>query len=231
MTELDAHEVPALTTIIVGAGPGIGLSVARRFTRGGGAVGLIARSAEHLENLARTLAGEGIDVVWDAADATSPAQLRSALARLIERLGHVDVLCISPIPNIDLIRPVLETSADDFAAALALSVGCTATAVEAVVPAMLARGSGTVLVTSGSGARRPNPDRAASAVATSAQTAYVDVLREALAPRGIHVSQLVIVGPVGSGLKHEPDAVAERLWQRHESGTAALEVLDRPAVA
>ncbi|WP_098406410.1 SDR family oxidoreductase [Paramicrobacterium agarici] len=142
------------------------------------------------------------------------------------RLGRVDVLCISPLPNIELIHPVLETSAEELAASLALSVGGTATAIEMVVPDMIARGSGTVLVTTGSGAQRPTPDRAASAVATSAQTAYVDVLRDALAPRGVQVSQLVIVGPVGPGLKHEPDAVADKLWQRHESGTAALEVLD-----
>ncbi|WP_437583365.1 SDR family NAD(P)-dependent oxidoreductase [Paramicrobacterium sp. CJ85] len=209
-----------ITTIIVGAGEGIGLSVARRFGRSGGKVGLVSRSAPNLVWLAEVLTADGIQVEWADADATRPDELRAALMTLIGRLGGVDVLCFSPLPDVDLIRPVLETSGDDFARALSLSVSGAAEAVAAVAPVMIEQGSGSILFTTGSGALRPTPERAASAVATAAETAYIGILHRELAPRSIRVAHLVIVGAVGPGKKHEPDAVADALWSLHARGAA-----------
>lgn len=221
------QERPA-TTIVVGAGPGIGASVARRFSAAGGTVGLVARSADRLRRLATTLEADGVGVDWEAADATDPGALRPALARLAERLGPVDVLCFCPLPDVRLIRPVLGTSAEELLAALALNVGGAAAAVGAVVPAMVERRRGSLLFTTGSGAIRPSPDRAASAVAIAAETAYVDLLHRELTPVGIRVAQVVIVGPVGPGQKHEPDSVANVLWGVHTSPGPAVTVLDHP---
>ena len=213
-------------TLIVGAGPGIGLSVARRFAAAGGAVGLVARSEDRLARLSATLAGEGVTAEWAAADAADPASLQPALKSLAARLGAIEVLCFSPLPSLGLIRPVLETSAGEFLASLALNVGGAATAVGEVVPGMLERGRGSLLFTTGSGAIRPSPDRAASAVATAAETAYVDLLHRQLTPAGIRVAHVVIVGPAGHGLQHEPDAVAEALWEAHNRPGDAVTVLD-----
>lgn len=218
-------------TIIVGAGPGIGLAVARRFARGGGRVGLVSRSASRLAGLAETLRGEGTDAAWQPADATDPDVLRAALARLAEQLGPIDVLCFCPLPDIDLIRPVMQTSALQFSASAALSVGGAATAVQTLVPAMIERGRGSVLFTTGSGAINPMPERAASVVSTAAETAYISILHRALVPQNVRVGQLVIVGAVGPGQKHEPDAVADTLWAMHTEEGDVVTVLDRPTVA
>jgi short-subunit dehydrogenase len=121
---------------------------------------------------------------------------------------------------------VLDTSADDLGAALALGVVGAAATARAVVPAMVLAGTGTLLFTTGSGALRPTPDRAASAVTTTAVTAYVGLLHDALADTGVHVAHVVISGAVGPGLKHEPDTVAEELWRRHLDRHRALTVLD-----
>ncbi|MCC3277104.1 MULTISPECIES: SDR family NAD(P)-dependent oxidoreductase [unclassified Arthrobacter] len=212
------------TVLIIGAGPGIGLSVARRFASGG--VALVARSAERLQQLAATLAGEGIAAEWEAADAADPAALQQAVKLLVERVGPIDVLCFSPLPSLDLIGPVLDTGAEEFLASLALSVGGAATAVRAVVPGMLERGHGSLLFTTGSGALRPSPGRAASAVSTAAETAYVDLLHRQLSPAGIRVAHVLIVGPVGPGLKHEPEAVAAALWEAHRTDGGVVTVLD-----
>lgn len=228
VTNRDVTERRPLTTIIVGAGPGLGQSVARRFGQSGGAIGLVSRSPERLRHRAEELAAEGVDAEWEAADATDPEALRSALTELVSRLGPIDVLCFSPIPDIALIRPVLETSAENLIKSLSLSVGGAAAAVEAVVPGMIARGSGTVLFTTGSGALKPSPDRAASAVATTAEAAYASILSQALAPLNVRVRHLVIVGPIGRNLKHDPDAVAEHLWSITESGNDVVTVLDHP---
>lgn len=207
--------------IIVGAGSGVGLAVARRFSRDGARVGLISRSAQHLAELSSTLRSEGVSSEWMAADAQQPDELRTAVRELVSRLGPADVLCYSPLPAVGLIRPVLDTGPGDLMSSLSLSVGGAAAAVAELVPGMIARGTGSLLFTTGSGALRPHPDRAASAVGTTAETAYVALLHEALKPAGIRVAQLAVVGPIGSGAAHEPADVADALWaaaRRDSSG-------------
>lgn len=212
MTGPDA--LPGALTV-VGAGPGVGAAVARRFAHEGYLVGLVARNRTRLDALVRDLAAEGVPAASAVADARRPDELRQALHELDAALGPPEVLCVSPLPDVDLIKPVLRTSPQDLLASLELGVGAAAAAVRQVLPPMRARGRGTLLFTSGSGALNPSPDRAASAVTTTALTTYVSMLHEALAPEHMHVAQLVIVGPVGPGLRHEPDTIAELLWHCH----------------
>lgn len=213
--------------IVVGAGSGVGLAVARRFSRDGANVGLIARSAQHLDELSSALHSEGVQCEWIAADAGQPDQLRTAIRELVSRLGPADVLCYSPLPAVGLIRPVLQTGPEDLMASLSLSVGGAAAAVTELVPGMITRGAGSLLFTTGSGALRPHPDRAASAVGTTAETAYIALLHDALKPAGIRVVQLAVAGPVGSGAVHEPADVADALWAAsREDSSGPLTVLD-----
>ncbi len=217
------------SVIIVGAGSGVGLAVARRFSRDGSGVGLIARSAQRLAELSAMLNADGVRSEWAAADARQPQELRNAIRTLVGSLGPAGVLCYSPLPAVELIRPVLETGPEDLAASLALSVGGAAAAVLEVVPAMVARGSGALLFTTGSGALRPHPGRAASAVATTAESAYIALLHEALKPAGIRVAQLAVVGPVGTGQAHEPADVADALWAAVRDPSGPLTVLEKPS--
>ncbi|MCL3820055.1 SDR family NAD(P)-dependent oxidoreductase [Aeromicrobium wangtongii] len=204
--------------VIVGAGPGIGASVARRFGRAGHAVGLVARNGDRLEQMAAGLRADvGVDVTTAVADATQPDQVRAAVRAVSERIGEPRVLCFSPIPDIDLIRPVLRTTPEELMASLQLTVGGAAAAVESVLPGMQAQGAGSLLFTTGSAALAPHPDRAASAVTTTAATVYVALLREALSDTPIRVGHTVIVGPIGRGESgaHDPDEIAADLWAHH----------------
>lgn len=206
------------TAVVVGAGPGIGLSTARRFAVGGYDVGLVARNTAHLSDLAAWLADDDrIDTTIEhvAADASDEGDLRKALRKLSERLGPIDVLVFCPLPSIDLIRPVLETTAEDLASALALSLGGAVTAVSQVVGGMIERRRGSLLFTTGSGATHPCAERAASAITTTAAAAYFRLLHEELSATDVNVAHVTIRGAVGTGLQHEPDAVAELLWDTH----------------
>lgn len=210
------------TIVVVGAGPGIGAAVADRFARAGYAVGLVARNADRLEQQAGGLRTDtGARVATTAADATDPEQVRRALADLATELAPPSVLCFSPIPDIGLIKPVLETRPEELMASLQLNVGGAAAAVESVLPGMLESGRGSLLFTTGSAALHPDPARASSAVTTTAATAYVSLLRQALGGTGIRVGHTVIVGPIDRDRAdaHHPDAVAADLWAHHE-GTA-----------
>ncbi len=213
------------TIVVVGAGPGIGASVAERFARAGYAAGLVARNADRLEQQAAGLsASTGARVATATADATDPPQVRRAVAHLAAEVGAPTVLCFSPIPDIGLIKPVLETRPEELMASLQLNVGGAAAAVESVLPGMLERGRGTLLFTTGSAALHPDPARAASAVTTTAATAYLSLLRQALDGTGVRVGHTVVVGPIDRERPdaHHPDDVATDLWAHHEGNATGL---------
>ncbi|MEU6374538.1 SDR family NAD(P)-dependent oxidoreductase [Streptomyces sp. NPDC046909] len=213
---------------IVGAGPGVGASVARRFARAGHPVGLVARDPVRLAGLTLDLIAEGIPTESYPADASDPADLARALAMLAERQGPAEVLCFSPLPDVGLIKPVLETGAAELERALALNVVGAAAAVQAVLPAMREAGRGTLLFVTGGAVAHPNPERAASTVVGSAQQAYAALLARALDGTPLHVAHLVVVGAVGEGRTHEPDTVADRLWELHRAATETYAVLEQP---
>jgi short-subunit dehydrogenase len=208
--------------VIVGAGPGIGASVAHRFAREGFAVGLIARNGDRLRQMAAGITDvTGARTATSAADATDPVALSRAIAAISAELGAPAVLCFSPIPDIGLIRPVLETRPDELMRSLQLNVGGAAAAVEAVLPHMRAADAGSLLFTTGSAGVLPDPERAASAVTTTAATTYVALLRQALEGSALRVGHTVIVGPVDAARAdaHHPDDVAADLWAHHHDAS------------
>jgi NADP-dependent 3-hydroxy acid dehydrogenase YdfG len=201
---------------IVGAGPGLGAAVTRRFGREGLAVALIARDRTRVDDLAATLRSEGIVAAGFTADARDGDSLRTALERAAEQLGPIEVVQYSPLPAKESMRPVLETVAADLVGPVELSIYGPATVAHQVIPGMRALGRGTLLIVNGSSAIRPRDGVTGTAVAFAGESAYAQLLHDALAPDGIHVGQLIIPLGIGGGdPAHEPAALADTLWAMH----------------
>ncbi|MEU2200641.1 SDR family NAD(P)-dependent oxidoreductase [Isoptericola sp. NPDC019482] len=216
------------TLAIIGAGPGLGLSVARRFGREGFSVALVARDAAKLDRLASGLRDEGVTAAGYVADARDRTALTAALDRAAAELGPVEVLQYSPVPAREFMKPTLETTADDLVGPLELSVLGPAAAVRQVLPGMRELGRGTVLFPNGGSAVRPRDAVTGTSVAFAAESAYARLLHEALAPEGIHVAQLIIPLGIGGGEPdHAPDALAQRLWELH-TGRGEFRTFVRP---
>jgi NAD(P)-dependent dehydrogenase (short-subunit alcohol dehydrogenase family) len=204
------------TIAIIGAGPGLGLASARRFGAEGFNVALLSRTQEHVDALAAELAGAGITARGYAADVRDPESLHTALARAADELGTVEILHYSPVPSAAYLRPVLETTREELRSALEFSALGAASAMKAVLPGMRALGRGTALFVNGSSAVRPNHKYAGTSAAFAAESAYAQMLHDALAPEGIHVAQLIIPLGIGGGdPAHEPAALSETLWRIH----------------
>lgn len=206
-----------MTTIaIVGAGPGLGAAVAGRFGAEGFAVALVSRNQERLDQLAADLQADGVTARGYAADVRDPEALVAALGRASEELGTIEVLEYSPIPQRELLRPVLETTVDDLTAAVEFSVLGPVTAVQQVLPGMRSLGRGTVLFVNGGSGARPNPAVAGTSVAFAGESAYAGMLHDVLAPENVHVGQLIIPGAIQSGHPtHDPSVLAGTLWTIH----------------
>ena len=188
-----------MSIVIIGAGPNLGMAVARRFGREGLAVGLVSRTQSKLDGLAAELEGEGITAAGAAADIRDPDALAAAIASLAGRLGDVEVLEYSPLPASEFMRPILETTVEDVRGPLAFSVLGAVAATRAVLDPMRAAGRGTILYTTGGAAVIPNPLRAGVGISFAGEVAYARMLHDELAEQGIHVAHTAIAGRIGPG--------------------------------
>ncbi|MCT9082716.1 SDR family NAD(P)-dependent oxidoreductase [Streptomyces fulvoviolaceus] len=201
---------------VIGAGPGLGAAVARRFGREGFAVALVARRQERLDSLAAELADEGVTARGFAADVRDPGALAAALGAAGTALGPIEVLQYSPVPQRDFMLPVLETTHTDLTGPIEFSVYGPVAAVQQVLPGMRALGRGTVLFVNGGTAVVPHPERAGTSIAFAAESAYGRLLHDTLATDGIHVAQLVVPGAIIPGHpRKDPAVLADTLWKIH----------------
>ncbi|MFD8093224.1 SDR family NAD(P)-dependent oxidoreductase [Streptomyces malaysiensis] len=205
------------TLAIIGAGPGLGAAVARRFGREGYDTALIARDQGRLDALAAGLADEGVTARGFAADVRDPKTLTGALDAAATALGPIEVLQYSPVPQREFMLPVLDTTANDLAGPVEFSVYGPVTAVQQVLPGMRGLGRGTVLFVNGGTAVVPHPERAGTSIAFAAESAYGQLLHDTLAAEGIHVAQLVIPGAIVPGHdRKDPAVLADTLWTLHQ---------------
>lgn len=203
---------------IVGAGPGLGAAVARRFGSEGFAVALISRDLAKLDGLVAGLRDAGVSAAAFAADVRDPASLEAALARVAAELGAVDVLQYSPLPSRDYLKPVLDLTPELALEALRFSALGLIHAARAVLPAMRAAGQGTILLVNGGTSVKSRADFAGTSLAFPAESAYGEMLHDALVGEGIRVAQLVIPGGIPKlDLPNGIDDVAQRLWELHEA--------------
>ena len=173
-------------TLLTGASSGIGRSLALRLAED--PLALVARRKALLDTLAAEIEAAGGQALALPCDVTDRAQVAAAVQAAEARFGPIERL----IANAGGGR---STDVERFAAAeieeiLRLNVVGTANCIEAVLPGMLARGQGHIVVTSSLAAWRGLPGAAAYSAAKAALTAMMESLRIDLAPHGIDVTVL-----------------------------------------
>ncbi|HZJ08012.1 MAG TPA: SDR family oxidoreductase [Nocardioidaceae bacterium] len=194
--------------VVVGAGPGIGAAVARRFGTQGYVVRLIARSAERLEELGGAIQAEGITTGWSAVDITDENALTQTVARFGEQAGHIDVLHFNP--SAFRHKDPLALTPDDLLDDVRLGVASLLTAVQAAVPFM---SSGARIVATGSqAADRPWNEAASLGVQKAALRNLVRSIDTTLAPHGVRAMSLTVNGTLAPDTPFAPERVADAIY-------------------
>jgi short-subunit dehydrogenase len=180
-------------TIVTGASSGIGRSLALRLARRGDPVALLARRRALLDELAAEISRAGGKAVAVECDVTDGARVAECVREVEARLGPVERL----IANAGGGSPsfVDAFSADAVAACLDLNAVGAARCIEAVLPGMLARGSGHLVAVSSLAAARGLPTGAAYTAAKAALDHLMESLRIDLRGRGVDVT-VIAPGPV-----------------------------------
>ncbi|MFJ3777185.1 SDR family NAD(P)-dependent oxidoreductase [Streptomyces sp. NPDC090075] len=215
------------TIAIVGAGPGLGLSMAKVFGRNGFSVALVARTKKKLDSLAAELSESGIEAAGFAADVMDRPSLAAAFARIKERFGGIDVLEYSPASH----NP--EGGAEDHVGSATMTTPLNATAeniqpqldyylyggiaaAQQVLSEMIDRDAGTLLFTTGGSSLDPlagPPEFGNIAIATAALRAWVLKLNQVLDGTGVYAAHVPIFAWIGSGgPETQADTIAQRYW-------------------
>lgn len=193
--------------IVLGAGPGIGIAVARRFARAGYAPALIARTADKLEALGRQLQSQGFTAGWSAVDITD----QSALTRAIERFAEFGPLQhLHFNPSAFTHKDALELTADELLSDFTLGVVSLLTAVQAARPFMSA--GARITATGGASADRPFIRAASLGVQKAGLRNLVKAIDGALAQHQIRAMSLTVAGTVADGGRFDPAHIADAIF-------------------
>jgi 3-dehydrosphinganine reductase len=179
----DAH------VLITGGSQGIGFATAQRVLDRGGRVSIVARDAERLAAAADALerrANDPTRVCAETADVTDREGFENALGLIIAQFGPVDVL----VANAGGARPRLFTDApvDDFEQQMTLNYLGTVWPIRAVVPSMIERGGGHLVLVSSAAGLMGVVGYAAYGAAKFAVRGLAEAIRPELKPHGIVVT-------------------------------------------
>lgn len=197
--------------IVIGAGPGIGLSVARRFAGIGMSVSAVARRRETLATVSGALAPLGVAVSGYVADAGQTDELQGALRAAINEHDVPEVV----VYNAGLIQADAPGDLSPAEQTLAWSVnvlGALTTAVE-TMPLMAERGSGTFLITGGMPV--PVPSYLSLSLGKAGVRTLTTMLAEHYGPHGVHSATVTVAGAVAPGTAFDPDVIAEHYLRLH----------------
>lgn len=172
--------------LITGASKGIGLASARAFLAEGARVALAARGADVLHAAAADLRAAGAEVLAVPADLTDAGQAEQLARDVAEKLGPIDVLVNSA--GAARRTPAPELTAADWHAAMDAKFFTYIHAMQAVLPAMRARGSDAVVNVIGVGGKVASATHLAGGAANAALMLATAGLAHAHAAAGLRIN-------------------------------------------
>ncbi len=201
--------------LLIGVGPGIGLSVVRHFGRQGFEALMVARNADKLAQIERDLAQEGIRSRGYACDIADEAAFSALMQRLAAEHADLEVLHY----NASAYNPAVPTaiSLPLFHRDFSTNVVGALLAAQAFVPAMRQRGGGTIFITGGGSALRAPAELASLSIGKAGVRNLTYCLAEECAPHGIRVGTVTICGAVQPDTKYDPNRIAEIFWQMYQT--------------
>jgi ribitol 2-dehydrogenase len=183
------------TMIVTGASSGIGAAVARRFAADGVKPALVARSAERLKALADDIGSECIALPLDL---TKPADVATMIKTTTDRFGPIDILFANAGSYVA--GEVACGDPEEWDRVVDINVKSVFRAVRAVLPDMIARRSGDIVVTSSiSGHQTIHWEPIYSATKHAVQS-FVHGVRRQIAKHNVRIGSLA------------PGMVLNELW-------------------
>lgn len=174
--------------VVTGGSRGLGFLIARELGRSGCRVAICARNEQELATAQARLEEEGIDVLWVRCDVTEPTDVDRLIARVTDHFGRVDIL----VNNAGIIQvgPAENMTDSHFRNAMNTIFWGTYHTTQAVLPQMLARGSGRIVNITSIGGAVSVPHLLPYSAAKFAATGFSQGLSAELRAKGIYVTTI-----------------------------------------
>ena len=206
-----AQKLDGKVAAITGAASGIGLASAEAMLAQGATVVFVDRDKAALDQLAAKHGANAIPLVIDLVDREGCASL---LGGVLDKAGQLDILHANAGTYIG--GDLIEAELDSIDLMLNLNVNTVMKNVRSVIPHMMERGTGDIIVTSSVAGHTAVPWEPVYSASKWAMTSFVQTMRRQLNKHGIRVGS-VSPGPVVSALL--ADWPEENLRKAKESGS------------
>lgn len=170
--------------LITGAGRGIGAATAKTLARAGASVAVAARRQEDAAHVAAAIRAAGGEALPLACDVTDAASVTHAVEVITGTWGAVDIL----VSNAGAIQPIsllAEASEEEWLKNIEINLIGAFYCLRAVLPAMVARGSGVVVHLSSGAAHKPLEGWSAYCASKAGLAMLTRSLHEEYAQHGI----------------------------------------------
>jgi NAD(P)-dependent dehydrogenase (short-subunit alcohol dehydrogenase family) len=201
----------APVAVVTGVGPGTGAAIARRFSRGGYKVAMLARTRERLADLERELS----NAKAYPCDVTDEAQLDATIDGIRRDLGKPKVLIHNAVGG--AFGNFLEIDPQVLNRNFQVNTMALLYLARRLAPDMIAAGAGAIVASGNTSALRGKPAFAGFAPTKAAQRILAESIAREVGPKGVHVAYVLI------------DAVIDLEWTRKRFAGAPDDFFIKPA--
>ena len=179
-------------TVVMGAGPGLGVSVMRMFNANGYfSVGLNRSMAKISKN----------ELMIKQLDGADQTQTHQVVSDIIDQYGVPEVVVLNPAELI--IKPFLETTLDDFEKSWRSMLLSAVNVLHAVIPHMLKEKQGTIIVSGATGGLKGGANFSAFASAKFALRGLCQSLAREYQSQGLHIVHVTLDGIIDTARSRE----------------------------
>ena len=219
---------PNAWALVTGASSGIGVELARGLARRGHSVILVARRTDRLETLAAELREFGVEVRVESADLADA----EARARLLATLAELDVSVLCNNAGLGSVGDVVSLDAGSELNQVAVNVTAVAELTYALLPRLVSRGSGAILMVGSTAGYQPMAGQATYAATKAFVNSFSQGLWQELRGTGVTCT-LLAPGPIATefnqvaGYGKNDSRIASISLTAADCAAAALEGMDR----
>jgi NAD(P)-dependent dehydrogenase (short-subunit alcohol dehydrogenase family) len=217
-------DFPYRCALIIGAGPGISASLARRLSKIGLRVGLAARDVEKL----RPLAEEAAAAVF-AVDSSRPEQVAKLFLDMDGQVGEPDVVIYNASSRVPGPLSTVDPAAVE--RAIAITTFGAFLAAQQAARRMEPKGRGAILFTGASAGMKGFSQSAAFAMGKFGLRGLAQSAARELGPKGIHVAHFNIDGGVRSQRRPDPADQPDSLLDPDAIAQTYIDILAQPRSA
>jgi NAD(P)-dependent dehydrogenase (short-subunit alcohol dehydrogenase family) len=217
------------TALVTGASQGLGKVIATRFAREGARVVLAARSRERLEETAAEIEAAGGATLVVPTDLAQPADIDALAQRIEAEVGALDAI----VANSGIAGPTSELwkiTPEEWDETLRVNLTGTFLLCRALLPPMIERGRGSIVVIGSTTGKRPMYGRSPYAATKLGLVGLVRTLAAELGPLGLRVNLIspgAVAGPRIEAVMHEQARAAGITYEQFHDEATKLTPLRR----